>query len=320
MVYKIALILLFAFNSVFSRKSKLSVLLYHRVLESKDDLLSEEVDKEEFERQVGALSKYFHVLSLSQAIEDMQKGVLPPNALCITFDDGYENNYSVALPVLKKHELSATFFVSSGYLDGGIMWNDVIIELIRNAEVGELDLSYANLGCHQIHKGMRERRELLDSLLKKIKHLDGGERNRIVAKIKENEAHLLPKNLMMTSEQVKLMSESGMEIGGHTITHPILTKITSDQVNEEVAQDKKKLETIVGKEITSFAYPNGKKGRDYIDEHAQIVKNIGYRCAVTTDSGVTTVNSDVFQLPRYTPWDKDVNKFIIKLMLNATKG
>ncbi len=318
--YKIAIIFLVKLNKLFFRKPKLSILIYHRVLEIKDDLLPDEVDKKEFEGQLHALSKYFHLMTLSNAMELLPRGDLPPNALCITFDDGYENNYTVALPVLQKHRAAATFFISSGYLDGGIMWNDVIIELIRNVKCGTLDLTYAGLSKHDIDDDIIKRRELLEFLIKKVKHLDGNARKKAIEQIIVKEGHLLPSNLMMTSEQVKSMRGNGMEIGGHTISHPILAKVNLEQARIEIGQDKEKLEEILGEKIYSFAYPNGKKGRDYLDEHAEIVKELGYRCAVSTDVGITQRNTNSFQLPRYTPWDKDINRYLIKLILNVAKN
>lgn len=318
-LYRLLHNLLLIYDSTLFTRPALSILIYHRILETKDPLLPDEVDQKEFETQLIALSKHYQIITLRHAIALMKAGSLPNNALCITFDDGYENNYSVALPILLKHNLTATFFIASGFLDGGIMWNDVIIELVRNTEDEVLDLSYVNLGQYKISTDVNERRDVLNSIIKEIKHLDGVSRSELIEKIMDRESSLLPKDLMMSSEQVRKMSESGMEIGGHTLTHPILSKISDHNVEIELVKDKSRLEKIIGKSISSFAYPNGKKGQDYLDKHAHLVKSIGYEQAVSTNVGITRDNSDLFQLPRYTPWDKNVDKFLLKLMLNKIK-
>ena len=102
--------------SGFGKKKKLFILIYHRVLDEPDFMRPGEVDKIKFAWQMELLSKYFNVLSMSDALEKIQKNTLPPRAVCITFDDGYADNYHNALPILKNNQLTATFFISSGYL------------------------------------------------------------------------------------------------------------------------------------------------------------------------------------------------------------
>ena len=88
----------------------------------------------------------FNVIPLLDAVRHSAAGTLPPRAACITFDDGYADNAEVALPILQRHKLHATFFVATGFLNGGRMWNDTIIELVRRAPDGVLDFSAFGLG------------------------------------------------------------------------------------------------------------------------------------------------------------------------------
>ena len=120
-------------------QGRLSVLVYHRVLAQPDPLLSRVMDVAAFRERMQWLREYFTVLPLDEAVSALARGTLPARAAAITFDDGYADNATVALPALCELGLTATFFVSSGYLDGGRMWNDTLIEVVRSARGPVLD-------------------------------------------------------------------------------------------------------------------------------------------------------------------------------------
>lgn len=289
------------------------ILIFHRVLPAVDPLLPGEPDRTQFDALIGMLKRYFNILPLDVALELMDVGQLPPASLSITFDDGYADNATEALPVLQAHGVSATFFVSSSFLDGGRMWNDTVIETLRRLPEGALDLSAIGLGVHQVVNS--DRLPLCRELISLIKHREGPERAELVAAIGEH-ATALPDDLMMRSDQVQALSRAGMTIGGHTVTHPILTRISDDQARQELADGKQHLEKLLGKPVTLFAYPNGKPGQDYGPQHARMAQELGFRAAVTTAPGVSDISTDRWQLPRFTPWDKTHGRFVLRLLMN----
>jgi peptidoglycan/xylan/chitin deacetylase (PgdA/CDA1 family) len=115
---------------------------------------------------------------------------------------------------------------------------------------------------------------------------------------------ILPDNLMMTSDQVRMLHASGMEIGGHTVNHPILASTEDSAASAEIANGKEMLEGIIRGPVRFFAYPNGKPVRDYLPHHPGMVKRLGFDAAVSTAHGAVRAGSDVYQLPRFTPWDR----------------
>lgn len=294
------------------RQKKLIILIYHQVMNEPDAMRPWEIDKLIFGWQMALMGKYFNVLSLHEALEKMANDTLPPRAACITFDDGYANNYSNALPILLKNNLTATFFIASGFLDGGRMWNDSVIESIRSLTALELDLSVLGLGKYDI-SSLDKKAGVAVEILNKIKHLQPEIRDQHVSYILSL-AKNLPSNLMMTSQQVLKLSESGMEIGGHTVNHPILAKLTPDQVNKEVNENKKALEQLLNKTIRYFAYPNGKPGQDYIFDQVSIIKYCGYLAALSTQPAISRKSDDRWQLPRFTPWDTHPVKFMLRIL------
>ena len=121
---------------------------------------------------------------------------------------------------------------------------------------------------------------------------------------------------MMREEQVRELHGAGMEIGAHTVTHPILLNAAPDSARREIIESGRRLQEIIRAPIRTFAYPNGKPGQDYGPEHAQMVRDAGYVAAVSTGWGAATAHSDRFQLPRFTPWDRTPGRFMLRMIRN----
>ena len=287
-------------------------MIYHRVLDEPDFMRPDEVDKEAFTWQMELLAMHFNVLPLSEALERMQNDTLPSRAVSITFDDGYADNYTNALPILKKCNLTATFFIANGFLDGGRMWNDTVIEAVRNIKVPILDLTEIGLGQFEVAE-ISQKCWVAEQIIQKIKHVPLDKRNQYTIYIAA-QSHSLPSDLMMTSAQLIKLHQSGMEIGGHTVNHPILAKLDDHMAELEISENKAFLEQLINTKIKYFAYPNGKPGKDFYKQHLSIVENIGYQAALSTEWGVTNQMSDIWQLPRFTPWDKNPIKFILRIV------
>jgi len=120
--------------------ARLSILIFHRVLPQPDPLFPGEITAPGFEQICQWLAGWFRVLPLDEAARLLRQGRLPSRALAITFDDGYADNCTVAAPLLQRHSLPCSFFVATGFLDGGRMWNDTLIETVRRAPGPVLDL------------------------------------------------------------------------------------------------------------------------------------------------------------------------------------
>jgi len=295
--------------------SRLSILIYHRVLPGPDALNNWDPTAAEFESQIRALSRFFTPLALGEAVERLRKGTLPAHAACVTFDDGYRDNVDVALPILRRHGVPATFFIATGYLNGGRMWNDTVIESIRRCELARLDLTSLGLGVVPLST-TEVRRKTIGQILSALKHLPGGEREARVAGIEAIAPGTLPRDLMMRDEDVYALRAAGMEIGAHTVTHPILTRLPSADARREINQSRECLAAILNEPVSLFAYPNGKPGQDYAAEHVRMVRDAGFAAAVSTAWGVASRDSDLFQLPRFPPWDRRPVRFALRLLIN----
>jgi peptidoglycan/xylan/chitin deacetylase (PgdA/CDA1 family) len=281
-------------------RGRLWVMIFHRVLPAPDLLAPHEPTAESFEQLLRWLRERFNFVALADAIDALRKGTLPARSVAITFDDGYADNADVALPVLEKLGIPATFFVATGFLDGGRMWNDTIIETVRAAGE-ELDLSDLDLGKHRFSSA-EDRLQCIRSLLGAVKHRDPTVRTTTVNAIARAASAPLPDDLMMTTEQLRKLARAGMEIGGHTVTHPILTSVSPGVARDEIATNRVTLERITGRPVRLFAYPNGRPRSDYGEEHVRAVRELGFAAAVSTSPGVADAGTDPYQIPRFTPW------------------
>jgi peptidoglycan/xylan/chitin deacetylase (PgdA/CDA1 family) len=283
------------------RTASLLVLIFHRVLPEPDPLLPGEPDAEAFTAILELLRSCFRILPLEEAVRRLRSGTLPRRAACITFDDGYANNCEIALPMLLARGLPATIFVAPGFIDGGRMFNDSVIEAVRQApEV--IDLRSEGLGERHLTDAAARRR-LIDDLLERLKYLAPGERSRMTDRVAVLAGAILPNGLMMSAGQVRAVHRSGIAIGAHTVDHPILTSVDAETARQQIRVSRSLLESMIEAPVRAFAYPNGRPVRDYSREHVAMAREAGFEFALSTAWGAATMQSDTYQIPRVAAWD-----------------
>ena len=299
-------------------KGKLSTLIYHQVFQESDPMRASEPDAETFRWQMALINRYFTPLSILSALKHIQRGTLPPNAICITFDDGYINNLTVAAPILHELNIPATVFVATAFSSGENMWNDRLIDLISLVDV-EINLSAVEL-TPVVLSNVNQRVSLAHQLISKIKYLPYDERKLLIDKLYEDNDISEKESKMMTPAQMIELEQFGIEIGAHTIDHPILKVLDKEQQQKQIKQSKLMLEKWLGHEVKGFAYPNGKNETDYDIATRNIVVECGFDYAVSTNWGVSDIKTDLFQLFRFTPWDQNPIKFHFRLLMNLLKS
>ena len=300
-------------------KARLSVLIFHRVLLKPDALFPDEIDARRFDELCGWLKSWCNILSMDDAVARIKIGTLPARAACITFDDGYADNHNVALPILQRHGLTATFFIATGFLDGGRMWNDTIIETIRGSTTQLLDFSSLSLGQYPVST-IDEKKVTISALINQIKYRPVAERISITEQLAHRAQAQLPHDLMMTTHDVKAMRHAGMQIGAHTVSHPILARLTDEQARQEIGDSKIFLEQLLGERVGLFAYPNGKPGEDYTPQTVDVVRSLGFDAAISTQWGAARAGTDLLQIPRFTPWDRTRFRFGGRLLGNLRRN
>ncbi|MEN9560564.1 MAG: hypothetical protein RLZZ502_1775 [Pseudomonadota bacterium] len=311
---------------------RLTVLIYHRVLAKASDSLFAIPTAVQFEQQLRQMQGFAHFMSMPEALAQMQSGRLPANATIITFDDGYEDNLRVAAPILKKLGLSATFFIATDYLDGGMMFNDRVAEAISACRLTHIDLSSAHASELQtwqrvdIPPVLAARGALAAQLILAVKHLSAPARQQAVADI-ERACRVYYKDdidatddtttLMMNPEQLRRLAGMGMHIGAHTCSHPILSRLPEAEARREIQHSRRRLQDLLQSEVPFFAYPNGVPGQDFAAREVALVKEAGFSHAFSTRQGACDADSPVFELPRFTPWSDNYLKMRAQWLRNS---
>jgi phosphatidylinositol alpha-1,6-mannosyltransferase len=307
---------MFSLLSPGGASGRLSVLLFHKVPREVDPFTPNEIDLGRFERILDLLATYSNVISLADATAALQRGTLPARATALTFDDGYAEWLDNVSPALRSRNLPATFFVTTAQLSGGdALWHERIMAAVRALPDGGGALPYG-FGSYTDLRTQGRRSRLINELQERLKYAPMAEREAAIAVLEAQAITPLQLPRGFDAAAVRTLHSQGFEIGAHTIHHPILNECTRAQAREEIGASKEQLEAIIGAPVTAFAYPNGRPNEDYRAEHVDMVKSFGYTVAVSTSAGVAGPRSDLFQLPRFTPWGLTNERIAFQLARN----
>lgn len=268
----------------------LYVFNYHRIGDSTTTAFDPNVfscDEAHFDAQLETIARRFRVLNVGELLELIESGasVTEPLAM-ITFDDGYEDNYSKAFPILAARNLSAVFFLPTNFIGtANVPWWDAVAWLVRNTN--ERTLTLPDIGEPVRVDGNDVARTIREVLrwFKDHPNTSSSEKlNELAAACHCELDAEAASTLFMTWEQAREMREAGMDIGSHTQSHQILSDLTLDAQKEELAKSKSILEKELGTEVSVLAYPVG--GLDsYTRETANLVRDCGYRAAFKFTKG-----------------------------------
>ena len=296
------------------QEKNIQILIYHRVNNDRDPFFPA-LPTDIFARQMEYLVSYFNICSLESAIERIKHRDVLDNTVVVTFDDGYADNYVNAFPILKRLSIPATIFLTTDVIGTGkVLWHDRVFSAFRNTHMNFLEGIGQNFTGYPL-KTIEEKLIAQWHTLRFLRSLNNQERrfwiNRLVDQLKVEDRKEIP-YIMLTWDEVRIMYHSGMLFGSHTITHPILSRLSSDEAIVEIHGSKKIIEENLGKSIKTFAYPNGKLS-DFNETTKDILKESGYTCGLTTVFGVNEINQDLFELRRATPWDHNIHIFGLRL-------
>ena len=301
-----------------SGPQRLNILIFHRVVERPDPLYPAIPDVDRFRRIVRLLKRFYRILPLSEALRLLDEKKLPAASAAITFDDGYADNFTLARPILEAEGVSATVFVATKYLDGGCMWNDIITDAVTKTGLSEVEFEF-EAGSATSLSNWGEKRAAASKVIRHLRYLNPDEREIAALRISEQLGVSELPNLMMSTREVCQLHTAGFEIGAHTHSHPILTKMDPEVARRDIQMGKRQLESILGKDVTLFAYPNGKPSSDYSAIHVQMAQELRFRAAVSTAPGMHTRSGDPYQIPRVTPWREDALRFLWLMQQNALR-
>jgi len=294
------------------------VLLYHRVSSDVDPYLPG-ISSTVFDAQMAYLARNYKVLPLGEILRRMENGIeIEPYTVAITFDDGYRDNLTCAHPILKKYRLPATLFAATRYIGSKeAMWNDQVSWAFKRTTRKDFTFEVANQRRSLSLRSEKEKICTLGFLLEVLKEASDLEKSRIVDQVVtefdiEKQSHPKPK-LMLNWPELRQMVEEGWEVGSHTVNHVILTRVEETTAFEELRRSKEMLEMKLQRPIYLFAYPNGKQS-DFDVTIKNLVRQAGYKVAVTTLDGLNDKSTDPFEIRRRSPWESHLSRFATNML------
>lgn len=307
--YSSMLRLLTAFFGRGGKSHRAAILFYHRFRrpgEGSTDLLPR-LDCGEFERQMAYLKKTYEIISLDDAVTQLReaKGFRRPTII-LTIDDGYRDNYTLAYPIIRKHDLPVTIYLTAGFIGGEkCLWLDDIEYALRSTGCDVFNTEKA-LGEERIDISTHEKKKAAEKKLYSALAKKGEQERKEV--LQELFAALdVPKpsapvrdRVMMNWEEVNEMAANGVDFGAHTVSHPFLPVMPLDVAKREILDSKRIIEEKTGKTVRHFAIPNGKDD-DFSPELRRICSENGFDTVVTTEPGVICGSSDPYALARILP-------------------
>lgn len=288
--------------------SRLPVLHYHSV--SSHGLYrtpSIAVSPALFERQMAFVAAHYRVISLDDVVDCIERRrPFPPRAVAITFDDGYLDNYTMALPILLRHGLTATFFVTAGpVVRGERFW----VSWLRTAVLSASDLS--GLAAAELIppalsiRARADREPIVDAITGRMNRAGLAERHDLLEQaaqaLRIDDIPAAGAEELVRPEHVRALARAGMTIGSHTVSHPNLPTLTATEAFGELVESKRLLEGLTGEPVRHLAYPGGPESRrpDFTRATMELARRAGYRSASTSLRQPVALGSDVFALGRY---------------------
>ena len=306
--------------------SKVLIVLYHRVADVKLDPQLLAVTPEHFAEHLEILRSYGRPMSLRELIVALRNGCLPRRAVVVTFDDGYTDNLYYAKPLLERYDIPATAFLTAGYIGSKReFWWDELERLVL--EPGKLpetlrvningsvcqwaleaaaDYSEESYRQHQSWNVKQKddpspRQRLYRSLCPLLRPLSEGERRAVLDELlvwAGAESVSRPTHRTLSPDEVVCLADGDLvEVGSHTMTHPVLSRMSVATQQAEVRQSKARLEEILGREVSSFAYPYGAQS-DYTQETVGMVHEAGFASACSNFTGFVQTGINPYELPR----------------------
>jgi peptidoglycan/xylan/chitin deacetylase (PgdA/CDA1 family) len=283
--------------------SRYPVILRYHSISKNNELVSKgiTVSPEAFEEQIQYFSKHFNTISMSTLVDCIQdRRPFPANALVLTFDDGYADNYKAA-QILYKYHLTGLFYITAGCIESTEkFWVAELRHLLEKTERCRI--------CIPVQDSMRafslssplEREEAIRQVTRLIKSVNIQTRETIRQELWKqlDDVPEFPRNLMLTWHKLKDMVAMEMEIGGHTMTHCNLPNANPEEAWLEISTCKSILEKHLGVEVKHFAYPNGGSVQHYNDNVKKLVYQAGFFSASTSKSGLVSFGSDLMELWR----------------------
>ena len=256
-----------------------------------------------FAQDMRYLTRHYRVVSLRDLSEELQNDAVQPYTVAVTVDDGYHEVFTLAAPILKRYGVPASFFVVSDFIEGRLwLWTDRFDWVFDRASRNRAEFFHRGSVHHLDLRETADRQRAQEQWVKYAKRLPVSERDELLEAIAQAagvEVPVAPPTgyRPMTWAQLRALAADGFDVGAHTRTHPILSRVDPRQLRVEVEGCKEQMEQRLGCRVRHLAYPNGRR-EDYSAEAVAAAARAGYVAAVTTVQGANTSLTPLLELHR----------------------
>jgi len=285
-------------------RDELSIIMYHGIIRS--PLVVGDwcfVDENSFKMQIAYLKKHFEIISLSEAVERMRNGGIKRPTAVITFDDGYQNNFDVAFPILYREKIPATIFLTTGLINtNDTVWHcrfNIALSQTRRPRIEWIGFEFDLSTLDQRAKASVAIQESLKKL--EYSQFITATRNIILQLGDEPDEPIEIGSpfRMLDKNAIAEMTASGLiEFGAHSHHHAILSQLADGQRYNEIRQSIDTVYELTRRPCRYFAYPNG-RAEDYNIETIRDLETCGIQIGVTTISGPNNRLTPSMELRRY---------------------
>jgi len=292
-----------------ANRYKALILTYHRF---SLDGAGETTSARAFAEQLDYLTTHYRIVPLASLAEYLSSGAtVPAGVASIAIDDGYRDAYEIAFPILTKYKVPATLFVATDFIDRKIwLWTDKLRYLTTHANFDTLKITKNKQTSALMPRRYASRLEAATQINSALKLFPDALKERVILKIAASLGLQMPElpteeYRPITWKQAREMDSAGVRIESHSVSHPILTRVTEEQLRAEVWNSRARLEEMLGRDVNLFCYPNG----DNDERVSQAVRSAGYKVAVTVEPGLNEAGSDLLRLRRVHT-DNDLGRFM----------
>lgn len=284
-----------------------AILMYHSIVpdpHAQMDVLGDIAHEETvFRAQMELLARNYHPISLDEAVNRLKADEdLPKLSVVVTFDDGYVDNYEVAMPILDKVGIPATFYVTVGCIESQTLpWPARLRYALRKTTIGSCT-DETGKQWDLLDPAIRER--FFADGCATASRRDSNSREEFLARLMQKmRTDPVPELgiLMMSGEQLRSLIHHGHTVGSHTMSHPNLAHADERAAYWELSESKRRLEAMLNTSVEHFAYPCPALSPHWNDQTIAQSAEIGYESAVTTDNGVVQRGTNLLCLPRVRP-------------------
>ena len=290
-------------------RGKALILMYHRFSETDDGVSTH---ARHFAEQLDYLTQHYRIVPLSEVAGYLASSKPMPSGLAvITIDDGYRDAYEIAFPILRGRKVPATLFVVTDFVDRKCwLWTDKLRYLTACAESRVFEATIDGRAFRIELNGRASRLGAAEQINWQLKLMSDGKKDEAIERLAsvfgvELPALPPPELSSLTQEELREMDSGGVEIGSHTVTHQILTRVSPERLRYELSESRSRLESMLGRRVRLLGYPNGNHNRAVQKEAV----GAGYQCAVTADYGLINGHSNPLALKRI-PTEPDMAQFV----------